>query len=137
MDTNDRPNGTPITPARLWFGLAASACAWAMLGILDIVITWRACVHQEEWGNASAHPGARTLYILVSLALILTVLLAGTLSYRNWRALSTQRSILHAEATERREFMALLGVFISLTLGMGVLWLSIPPLIIQLCLRVK
>jgi hypothetical protein len=33
--------------------------------------------------------------------------------------------------------MALLGVFVSLTLGMGVLWLSIPPLILQFCLRVK
>jgi H+/Cl- antiporter ClcA len=137
MATNDIPHGTPITPVRLWFGLAASACAWVLLGFLDILITWRACVHQEEWGNASAHPGARTLYIVVSLALILTVVIAGTLSYRNWRALTEQRSILEAQATDRREFMALLGVFVSLTLGMGVLWLSIPPLIIQLCLRVK
>lgn len=137
MATNDRSQGTLITPARLWFGLAASACAWSLLGFLDILITWRACVHQEEWGNASAHPGARTLYIVVSLALILTVVLAGTLSYRNWRSLSAQRTILEAQATERQEFMALLGVFVSLTLGMGVLWLSIPPLIIQLCLRVK
>jgi hypothetical protein len=137
MATNDNLRGTPITPARLWFGLAASACAWALLGFLDILITWRACVHQEEWGSASAHPGVRTLYIVVSLALILTVVIAGTLSYRNWRALTEQRSILEAQATDRREFMALLGVFVSLTLGMGVLWLSIPPLIIQLCLRVK
>ena len=137
MDTSSNSQGTPITPARLWFGLAASACAWALLGFLDIVITWRACVHQEEWGGASAHPGARTLYIVISLTLLVTVVLAGTLSYRNWRSLSEQRSILEAQATDRREFMALLGVFVSLTLGMGVLWLSIPPLIIQLCLRAK
>jgi hypothetical protein len=137
MATNDSSHGTPITPARLWFGLMASACAWALLGFLDILITWRACVHQDEWGSASAHPGARTLYIVISLTLILTVFSAGTLSYRNWRALTEQRTILEAQATDRREFMALLGVFVSLTLGMGVLWLSIPPLIIQLCLRVK
>jgi hypothetical protein len=137
MATNDNPHGTPITPARLWFGLVASACAWSLLGFLDILITWRACVHQEEWGNATAHPGTRTLYIVVSLALILAVLIAGALSYRNWLALTQERRILGAEATDRREFMALLGVFVSLTLGMGVLWLSIPPLIIQLCLRVK
>jgi hypothetical protein len=33
--------------------------------------------------------------------------------------------------------MALLGVIISVTLGMGIIWLSIPPLMIQLCERAK
>jgi hypothetical protein len=115
----------------------ASACAWVLLGFLDILITWRTCVHPEQLNNTAAHPAARTLYIVVSLALILIVVLTGTLSYRNWRALSEQRSILEAQANDRREFMALIGVFVSLTLGMGVLWLSIPPLILQLCLRAK
>ncbi len=137
MAINDNSRGTPIAPSRLWFGLAASACAWALLGGIDILITWRACVHQESWGNATAHPAARALYIVVSLALLLTVVISGMLSYRNWRALSEQRNMLEAQATDRREFMALLGVFVSVTLGMGVLWLSIPPLIIQLCLRAK
>jgi divalent metal cation (Fe/Co/Zn/Cd) transporter len=137
MDTSAALHKTPVTSSRLWFGFAASACAWALLGFLDILITWRACVHQEGFDSASSHPAARTLYIVVSLALILIVVLTGALSYRNWRALSEQSSILEAQATDRREFMALLGVFVSLTLGMGVIWLSIPPLIIQLCLRAK
>jgi hypothetical protein len=77
------------------------------------------------------------LYVAVAICLLAVVLIAGTLSYRNWRALSGQSKILDTLATDRREFMALLGVFVSLTLGMGVLWLSIPPLIIQLCLRAK
>jgi hypothetical protein len=65
------------------------------------------------------------------------VLCAGTLSYRNWRAISPQNEILEASATDRREFMALLGVFVSVTLGMGVLWLSIPLFLIEFCLRAK
>jgi hypothetical protein len=73
----------------------------------------------------------------VAVILFLVVLLAGTLSYRNWRAISQQREILNATATDRREFMALLGVFVSVTLGMGVLWLSIPPLVLELCMRAK
>ena len=137
MATDNNSRGTSITAGRLWFGLAASACAWVLLCLLDILITWRVCVHRETLGSASAHPGARALYLVVSLALILIVVVAGVLSYRNWRALSEQRNLLEAQATDRREFMALLGVFVSLTLGMGVLWLSIPPLIIQLCLRAK
>ena len=39
--------------------------------------------------------------------------------------------------TDRREFMALLGVFVSITLGVSVLWLAIPPLVIELCVRAK
>lgn len=131
------PKGTAITPRRLWFGLAASAVAWASLGFIDILITWRACVHDEQFGNPSVHPVARILYIAVAICLFLVVLIAGSISYRNWRMISTQNKILEAEATDRREFMALLGVFVSITLGMGVLWLSIPPLVIELCLRAK
>jgi hypothetical protein len=135
IEGNNR--GTAITPRRLWFGLAASAIAWAALGFIDIIITWRACVHEEQFGNASMNPGAHALYIAVAVGFFIVVLSAGTISYRNWRAISTQNEILQASATDRREFMALLGVFVSITLGMGVLWLSIPPLVIELCLRAK
>ena len=129
--------GTSVTPSRLWFGFAASAMAWASLGFIDILITWRACVHEEAFGNASVHPVGRALYIVAAVVIFVVVLYAGTLSYRNWRAISTQNEILEASATDRREFMALLGVFVSVTLGMGVLWLSIPPFIIEFCLRAK
>ena len=128
---------TPVPAKRLWFGLVASAAAWISLGIIDILITWRACVHQEQSGTASAHPGARALYIVAAVILFLVVVSAGTLSYRNWRTISSQREILRAAATDRREFMALLGVFVSITLGMGVLWLAIPPLVIELCARAR
>lgn len=137
MATDKAVQGTEITPGRLWFGFVASAVAWILLGFIDIVITWRACVHQEQFGNASYHPGARAAYIAVELALLAIVVVAGILSYRNWRAISAQNEILDATATDRREFMALLGVFVSLTLGMGVVWLSIPPLMLELCLRAK
>jgi H+/Cl- antiporter ClcA len=126
-----------IPSGRLWFGLAASAVAWAALGFIDIVITWLACVHQEQFGNAMKQPGAIAAYIAVALTLFAVIIAAGILSYRNWRAISAQNTILNASATDRREFMALLGVFISITLGMGVLWLAIPPFVIQLCLRAK
>lgn len=137
MAVESNARGTAITPRRLWFGLAASAFAWASLGFIDILITWRACVHDEQFGNPSAHPGARILYIAVAVCLFVVVLTAGVTSYRNWRSISTQNAILEANATDRREFMALLGVFVSISLGMGVLWLSIPPLVIELCLRAK
>ncbi len=134
---NEVEGGRAVPPLRLWFGLAASAIAWASLGVLDIVITWRTCVHQEAFGGPSEHPAARVLYIALAVATILLVLVAGTTSYYNWRALSQQASFLHAKASDRMEFMALLGVFVSITLGMGVLWLSIPPFLLQFCGRAK
>lgn len=137
MATEATVRDNPIPSGRLWFGLAASAVAWAALGFIDILITWLACVHEEEFGNAMRHPGAIAAYIVVALTLFAVVIAAGILSYRNWRAISAQNAILNASATDRREFMALLGVFISITLGMGVLWLAIPPFVIQLCLRAK
>jgi H+/Cl- antiporter ClcA len=137
MAIDNHVRNSVITPRRLWFGLAASAVAWGALGLIDIVITWRACVHQEQFGNASAHPDARAMYIIVASALFLVVVTAGTMSYRNWRTISQQSEIIDATATDRQEFMALLGVFVSITLGMGVLWLAIPPLMIELCLRAK
>jgi divalent metal cation (Fe/Co/Zn/Cd) transporter len=137
MGTDAGTGRNTVPSGRLWFGLAASAAAWASLGVLDIMITWLACVHEEEFGNAMKHPGATAAYIAVALALFAVVITAGILSYRNWRAISQRNAILNASATDRREFMALLGVFISITLGMGVLWLAIPPFVIQLCLRAK
>jgi hypothetical protein len=137
MDIEDNVRRSAVPPSHLWFGLMAAAVAWILLGFIDILITWRACVHQEQFGNASAHPDARVIYIVVAVSLFIVVLIAGTLSYRNWRAISSQRQFLEATANDRREFMALLGVFVSVTLGVGVLWLSIPPLVIEFCLRAK
>lgn len=137
MDIKDNGRHSTVPASHLWFGLTAAAVAWVLLGCIDILITWRTCVHQEQYGNASTHPDARVIYIAVAVSLFIVVLIAGTLSYRNWRAISSQPQFLEASATDRREFMALLGVFVSVTLGVGVLWLSIPPLVIEFCLRAK
>jgi len=135
IDRNSRD--VLIAPRRLWFGLVGAAVAWATLGFVDILITWRTCVHREQFGNPSPHPGATALYLIVAIVLFVIVVAAGVMSYRNWRAISSQNQIINATATDRREFMALLGVFVSVTLGMGVLWLAIPPLVIELCVRAK
>jgi len=126
-----------VSPGRLWFGLAGPAAAWASLGFIDILITWRACFDPEQFGGSAMHPVVRLLYIAAAAALFGVGLAAGIVSYRNWRTLSAVREILEANATDRREFMALLGVFVSVTLGMGMLWLAVPPFMIQICTRAK
>ena len=88
MATESRVPVPPISHRELWFGFAASAASWVSLGCLDILITWRACMHQENFGIPSAHPGVRILFGIVALVLLLVTIAAGLTSYRNWRALS-------------------------------------------------
>lgn len=137
MSTEETTRVDSIKPRRLWFGLSASAAAWAALGFIDIVIEWKACTHYDDFGLPVAHPMARILYVIISVTLFATALAAGSISYRNWRVLSHRSDLLGAEGVERREFMALLGIFVSITLGMGILWLTLPPLIFELCGRAR
>jgi hypothetical protein len=122
----------------LYFGLAAAAIAWVSLGIIDIFIAWAACSHHENlYGGNINHTGARLLSFILSLVLLATAATAGTISYRNWRSLSRQSRFLAALATEPHEFVAMLGVIISVTLGMGIVWLALAPVFITACQRAK
>ncbi|MBW4037425.1 MAG: hypothetical protein HIU91_00875 [Acidobacteria bacterium] len=129
----------PETPPnkRLWFEFAASVFAWLSLGSLDCVVAWRACVHQEQFGGASYHPGARVLYFVLWIALFGIAFLSGSMAYRTWRRLSDASGLLSAEGRERREFMSLCGLFITLTLGCGFFWMCLPLFILQMCLRAR
>jgi hypothetical protein len=137
MATDTVPPVTYVPPRRLWFGFAASAGSWLALGCLDIVITWRACMHQENFGIPASHSSPRIAFAAVALALLVITIAAGIISYRNWRSLSTRRRALDAEAVDRREFMALLGVIISITLGAGIIWLGLPPFFLDICWRAR
>lgn len=135
MATNARAYAVP--PRRLWFGLATSACAWVALGCLDIVIEWRACTLKEDYGIPPAHPEIRIAFAALAVLLLCVAIAAGITSYRNWRSLSGERHLFQTKAVERQEFMALLGVIVSVTLGMGIVWLALPPLFLDLCWRAR
>ncbi len=138
MDTNaTSPTQPVVSRKRLWFGLAGAACCWIALGITNILITWRECLHHEQFGGASAHPGLRTLNIILFFVLLATAIVAGIMSYRTWRGLSGQVKFTHAEAHGRREYMAMVGVLIAATVGVGIIWLGIPLMIISLCVRTR
>jgi hypothetical protein len=126
-----------VAPGRLWFGVAASAAAWFVLGFAEIMLTWAACLHREQLGGASGHPGILLLTVLITIVLFATIVSSGTVSYRNWRRLSSDADLESAEGRGRQEFMALLGVFVSLTLGFSVIWLALPLFILDLCVRTR
>ena len=120
-----------------WFGVAVSVLAWIALGISDVFITWRACLHSELFGGAGNSPNARILYLVITLVLAGLAVMAGVSSYRNWKKFSDRRALLRAEGKERTEFVALAGLFMSFTLGFGMLWFCLPLFVIQICLRAR
>jgi hypothetical protein len=131
---NDRQE---VSPGRLWFGFAGSAAAWVSLGIADLLITWQACLGREQYGGAESSPEFKAIYFVFTLALLGTALASGFVSSRNWRALSRNRKLSEAEAPGREEYMALAGIFIAFTLGIGIIWLGLPLAIIDLCVRAR
>lgn len=135
--TETTPTGAVINPRSLWFGTATSAFAFTGLGVLDVIVVWRTCTSFGHGTGVTGHEPGRMLAFGISMALLVLTVTAGVTSYRNWRRLSRTKRLLDATATDRREFMALLGVFISFTLGMGILWLSLGPLFIVFCQRAK
>lgn len=137
MATETAHQARIVQPGRLWFGVVTGIVAWVSLGILDIIIEWRTCMWYGQPAVPPGHPVARALSFGLALVLLITSIVAGVTSYRNWRRLSAAPTLLDSLATDRPEFMAFIGIIVSITLGMGILWLSLPPLIITFCERAK
>lgn len=135
LQAAERPN--PIPPTKLWFGFTGTAAAWVALSFAYVLITWWACWENQPLGNGTRRSGIAIVYFVAALLFIGIAVFAGLTSYRNWRSLSSAPALTQAQATGRSEFLALLGVFVSFTLGIGLIWLTIPLLIIELCVRTR
>ena len=92
---------------------------------------------QEDYGIPTPRPDVRILYFVLALGLLAVTTWAGLTSYRTWQFLTSQRKLLESKAVERREFMAIGGVIVAVTMGMGILWLALPPLFLDLCWRAR
>jgi len=137
MSTEVTPRAREVSSKRLWFGLSAAALSWMGLGIADVLITWRECLHRQPFEGPGSNPGLHALNIVLFVVLLIIAIVAGVMSYRNWRRLAGEIAIHRAEAYGAREYLALLGVFVSVTLGLGIIWFGIPLLILTLCVRTR
>jgi hypothetical protein len=117
--------------------LWGAAGAWVAIYIADIIITWQACLHHEQTGEASSHPGLLILAMVVFFILLATALLAGFLAYRAWRKRAGPGKFFEAEGEDRHEYMAMIGVLMTITMAVGILWMGLPLWIISLCVRTR
>lgn len=134
---SDIDTGLVVSRKRQWFALWGPAAAWVILFFANIVITWQACLHHEQLGGTSSHAGLLILNMVVFFALLATAIIAGVLAYRAWRRRSGEGSFINAEAEDRHEYMAMVGVLMTITMGIGIIWLGMPLWIISLCVRTR
>lgn len=136
-EQNDPSPSTPLNQPRLWFGSMTAACCWLGLLMADLLVAWKVCRELPDGFDTPPSGPAIYIFAAITVALLAVTIVSGLVSYGNFRRLSPNASVLHSEATGREEFMALGGVFLSVVLGIGIVWLSLPLMIIRLCTRAR
>jgi hypothetical protein len=124
----------PVRFGWLWFGLTAAVAAWSLNLCVNYVISALICVVREG-RMVAASVASRGFLVLVTFTLLIVAVAAGVASYRNWRRMSSTADLLDAEAREWREFMAFSGILLSAALVVGLLWSSIPLILVNICMR--
>jgi len=127
----------PVSSRRLWFGFTGAAGAWVLAGLLNVFLAWQACMGGEAGSFIFTQTGIRIVLGIITFVLLAVGTIAGVVSYRNWQALSHNPDFVSAEGRGRQEFMAVFGVFVSVTLVGGMIWFAIPIYIIRLCERMR
>ena len=126
----------PVSSKRLWFGFVGAACAWVIAGLADVLLAWQACMGGESGSLVFTQTGIRIVLGIITLAFLAVGVIAGAISFRNWRKLSREPDFVKAEGSGRKEYMAIFGVIVSATLVMGMIWFTIPIYILSVCQRV-
>lgn len=137
MNTRANNPDSDIKPKRLWFGFTGAALSWIIAGLVDVWISWVACMGHEAGSGVFTSVGMRLLLGIVTFGLLAMATAGGLISFRNWRRLSESHSFVEAEGRGRKQFMALVGVLISVALGIGIVWFSIPIYILGICVRAR
>lgn len=137
MNTTVNHPEPDVPPKRLWFGFSGAAAAWVIAGVVDAALAWIACMGHEAGSGVFTSVGMRVLLGVITFGLLAVATAGGMISFRNWRRLSDENEITEAEGRGRKQFMALVGVFISVSLGLGIIWFAIPIYILGICVRAR
>ncbi|HEX5426405.1 MAG TPA: hypothetical protein VFW94_22845 [Candidatus Acidoferrales bacterium] len=135
MNNQHIPAVQTIRGRKLWFGLAATLAAFAIDGYLAFVITWRTCFIGHGQLGALSLGGVRWLLVGITIGLFVLSVIGGVTSYGHWKQLSGEREMRHAESSGTAEFVAMLTVLASVALSVGIVWLSLPLIFIDVCMR--
>jgi hypothetical protein len=122
-----------IPPRRLWFGSVGAAVAWALQGFTCFQIAVEACASGTGYWGPLSPAGVRILIGCVSAAYLAVAAASCFISYQNWKRLTEARGLMEAEGYGREEYMALAGIFVGITAGVGLIWSGLPPIFCNVC----
>lgn len=130
------PNRLP--QGRLWFGTVAGAVTFSLQEFVCFQIAIQACKdsHLGAWGALDA-AGVRWILGGISIFLLLITIWGGVVSLKNWRIVSEQRRLVHAEGLNRESYMALVGIFLNAAFVIGIIWTGIPMAILNTCVTAR
>ncbi len=124
-----------ISQRRLWFGSTAAAVAWALHGAACVILASQACVTGVGNLGSLSPPGVRWLLAGITIGLLAIAIIGGSVSFRNWIHLAAQNDLVHAEGRGREQFMALVGIFVSLAFVIGIVWAGLPLIFLDICIK--
>ena len=126
-----------ISQRSLWFGSAAAAVAWALHGAICEIIASEACRNGVgNLGSLSAQ-GVRWLMAGITIGFLAISAIGGITSFRNWIHLAEHQDLVHAEGSGREQFMALVGIFVSLAFVIGIIWAGLPLIFLDVCMKAR
>lgn len=136
MDANTYPAEPHRLPSsRLWYGFTAAPAAWALEGVIGVIVSAQFCpANSPNWGILGEN-GVRLALGLITIALLIVAVSGAIVAYGNWRALSGSREFAHAEGIGREAFMSVGGILLSVVFIIGILWAGIPLLMLEQCMR--
>ncbi|MGH9521562.1 MAG: hypothetical protein ACRD3E_03405 [Terriglobales bacterium] len=135
MNIEQKERAQQVSPKRLWFGFAGGAASWIFAGLLNVLLAWQSCMGGEAGSAMFTQTWVWVVLGIITIGLLATGIAAGVVSYDNWRTLSGKSDFSEAEGRGREEYMAMVGVFVSVSLVAGIVWFAIPIYIIRMCVR--
>lgn len=150
------PPAPPVSKGRLWLGIATAPAAWALTELVGYMIVSRSCEPGRDGLGSYAvfQPGI----VLTSIAICMAIVAAGALflAAGSWRTLRDReapndRALRASSGAElptaaplaadpewtRARFMAFAGIFVSALCGLGILFWSVPPFLLNVCNQVR
>ncbi len=126
-----------ISQRSLWFGTVAAAVAWALHGTVCEIIASKACQNGIGSLGSLSPLGVRWLLAGITLGFLGIAVIGGITSFKNWIHLAEHHDLIHAEGSGREQFMALGGIFVSLTFVIGIIWAGLPLIFLDICMKAR
>ncbi len=138
MSAETTTAGSPPFPqGRLWFGACAGAVAWGLQGAFCVAISAGMCKATYSRIEDAREPGTHTWLIVITVVLLCVTLAGAMVALSNWRKLTNKAPLVHAEATGRQAYMALVGVFVNVVFSLGIVWSLLAVLLVNMCVRAR